>query len=70
MSIITNYRRAANRHLDDMEAEAAAPVERRVPLTANQHILHLLLSIFTCGLWLPVWFVRAWQGNPAPGRHR
>jgi hypothetical protein len=38
----------------------------RTPLTTNQHILHLLLSIVTCGLWLPVWFVRAWQGNPAP----
>jgi len=35
----------------------------RVPLTANQHILHLLLTVFTCGLWLPVWIIRASQGN-------
>jgi hypothetical protein len=35
----------------------------RTPLTANQHILHLLLTVVTCGLWLPVWIVRAVQGN-------
>ena len=28
-------------------------------LTTNQHILHLLISVFTFGLWLPVWFVLA-----------
>jgi hypothetical protein len=42
-------------------------------LTTNQHILHLLLSVFTAGLWIPVWIIRAVQGNkrrvwePAPG---
>lgn len=64
MGIIENYRRAADRHLDDWES-GTAPA-RRVPLTANQHILHLLLSVFTGGLWLPVWIVRAWRGNLAP----
>lgn len=24
------------------------------------HILHLLLAVFTCGLWLPVWIFEAW----------
>ena len=38
---------------------------RRTPLTTNQHILHLLLTVFTCGLWLPVWIIRAMQGNRA-----
>jgi len=38
---------------------------RKTPLTTNQHILHLLLTVFTCGLWLPVWIVRASQGNRA-----
>jgi hypothetical protein len=33
------------------------------PLTAAQHILHLLLSVFTAGLWIPVWIIRAVQGN-------
>jgi hypothetical protein len=33
------------------------------PLTANQHILHLLLTVFTVGLWAPVWIVRSAQGN-------
>jgi hypothetical protein len=64
MSIITRYRQLADERLDDMEA--AAPAERRVPLTASQHILHLLLSIVTGGIWLPVWFIRAWRGNPVP----
>jgi hypothetical protein len=33
------------------------------PLSASQHILHLLLTVFTAGLWAPVWIVRAVQGN-------
>ncbi len=64
MGIIASYRRMADRRMD--EAEAAPPAPQRVPLTASQHILHLLLSIVTGGLWLPVWLVRAWRGNPAP----
>ena len=64
MGIIENYRRAADQRLDEWES-GTVPV-RRVPLTANQHILHLLLSVFTGGLWLPVWFVRAWRGNRVP----
>ena len=51
----------------DVEARynvrTARPVPDRTPLTANQHILHLLLTVFTCGLWLPVWIIRAGQGN-------
>lgn len=44
----------------------------RENLTTNQHILHLLLTIFTLGLWAIVWVIRASQGNrpmvwqPAP----
>ena len=33
------------------------------PLTTQQHILHLLLTIFTAGLWLPVWIYLAIRGN-------
>ena len=54
------YRERVNRKLDAMES-GQAPV--RMPLTAGQHILHLLLSVFTCGLWVPVWIVRSIQGN-------
>jgi hypothetical protein len=25
------------------------------------HVLHLLLSICTFGLWLPVWFLLSWR---------
>ena len=60
--------RAAQRERDSAAVAArymqarAVPVQR-VPLTASQHILHLLLTVFTAGLWLPVWIVRAAQGN-------
>jgi hypothetical protein len=70
VGIIAGYRRLADRHMDDWESAPPAVPARRVPLTASQHILHLLLSVFTCGLWLPVWFVRAWRGNPAPDELR
>jgi hypothetical protein len=70
VGIIENYRRAADRRMDEWESGTAPAPVRRVPLTASQHILHLLLSVFTGGLWLPVWFVRAWRGNPAPGELR
>ena len=38
---------------------------RREPLTTNQHILHLLVTIFTFGLWAPVWICLAIAGNKA-----
>ena len=59
MSFSENYRARVNRKLD---AKEASPVIRE-PLTANQHILHLLLTVFTAGLWAPVWIVRSAQGN-------
>jgi hypothetical protein len=52
--------------LDGREAAVSTPAAaypERTPLTASQHILHLLLTVFTAGLWLPVWIVRAWRGN-------
>jgi len=36
---------------------------RRTPLRTNQHILHLLLTVFTGGLWLPVWIILGIRGN-------
>lgn len=50
-------RRRADRKLAKLEAIS------RSKLTTAQHILHLLLTIFTCGLWIPVWIIRAIQGN-------
>ena len=55
-----SYRERVNRKLDAME-DGTLPV--RTSLTANQHILHLLLTICTGGLWLPVWVIRGIQGN-------
>ncbi len=45
---------------------AERSAERASKLTAGQHVLHLLLTVFTAGLWLPVWIWRAWRGNPRP----
>jgi hypothetical protein len=50
------------------EAEADAQADywqrpQRTPLTTNQHILHLLLTVFTGGLWLPVWIILGIRGN-------
>jgi hypothetical protein len=42
-------------------AEAAA--WQREPLATNQHILHLLVTVFTFGLWAPVWIILAIRGN-------
>jgi len=53
---------------DDVIARYAAQSgvsQARTPLTTGQHILHLLLTVFTAGLWLPVWIIRASQGNRA-----
>ena len=52
----------AERYVQRAERKAAEPDARR-PLTAAQHILHLLLTVLSCGLWAPVWIVRAIQGN-------
>lgn len=49
------------RYMDAQEQ----PQRRREPLTASQHILHLLLTVFTFGLWIPVWIIRAAAGNVA-----
>jgi hypothetical protein len=43
---------------------AALPREVKTgPLTTQQHILHLLLTICTMGLWAPVWIIMAARGN-------
>jgi hypothetical protein len=32
--------------------KSKVPAERK----ATNHVLHLLISVFTAGLWLPLWF--------------
>ncbi|MEV5576059.1 hypothetical protein AB0L06_39005 [Spirillospora sp. NPDC052269] len=29
----------------------------RKKLSGTAHTVHLLLSVLTCGLWLPIWFL-------------
>jgi hypothetical protein len=58
----SRFRELADRRMDYLDAHPPT----RVPLTANQHILHLLLTVFTFGLWGIVWFIRAMVGNRAP----
>lgn len=44
------------------------PEEVRMVLAERQtpnHVLHLLLSVVTAGLWLPVWFLVALFGSGA-----
>ena len=48
--------------LDRYEEDLGRP--QRTPLRTGQHILHLILTVLTGGLWAPVWVVRAWRGNP------
>ena len=60
MGLVSSYRERTDRKLSQIEA-GEAPV--RVPLTAGQHILHLMLTVLTGGLWLPVWIARAVRGN-------
>ena len=31
------------------------------------HVLHLLITIFLCGLWLPVWIIHALVDSLSPG---
>jgi len=54
----------------EVEAYYAANPGARVPgnrpLTTGQHILHLLITVFTAGLWAPAWFYLAMRGNRAP----
>jgi hypothetical protein len=58
------FQRWADERISAREAAPTAqPTAPRTPLTAGQHILHLLLTVFTGGLWAPVWFIRAWRGN-------
>lgn len=35
----------------------------RVPLSAGSHLLHLILTCVTGGLWLPVWIIMALRGR-------
>ena len=44
--------------------------DERTNLRAGRHTLHLLLTVFTCGLWLPVWIIRSIRGNPRRTRTR
>jgi hypothetical protein len=40
--------------------QAGAVIAYKDPYEVN-HILHLLLSVLTCGLWLPIWGLVAWS---------
>ncbi|QGH78038.1 hypothetical protein SEA_LONEWOLF_37 [Mycobacterium phage LoneWolf] len=38
--------------------QPAAPQPTVMPVRTN-HAMHLMLSVISCGLWLPVWIVMA-----------
>lgn len=37
--------------------------QRQVIEQGANHTLHIILSIFTCGLWLPIWAIAAMVGR-------
>ncbi|MEU6342205.1 hypothetical protein ABZ883_14835 [Streptomyces sp. NPDC046977] len=37
--------------------------QRQVIEQGANHTLHIILSIFTCGLWLPIWAIAAAMGR-------
>ena len=39
------------------------------PKAKTNHILHLLLSLITLGLWLPVWFLVSLKTNLSNVKH-
>lgn len=45
----------------DHIAPAAQPVTIAVDPFRTNHVLHLLLTVLTFGLWAPVWAFIAWQ---------
>lgn len=32
-------------------------------VSQTEHLMHLVLTVFTCGLWLPVWLLRMLAGK-------
>jgi hypothetical protein len=48
MGLRQKYQQAAERYVEARENPRSP---KGVPLTTNQHILHLLLTVFTVGLW-------------------
>ena len=46
-----------------------AVVAVREPFTTN-HVLHLLVTIVTCGLWAPVWLFIAWRNTENREKYR
>lgn len=47
---------------------SAWTVHFRQPLPPFNHVLHLLLTVFTCGLWGPAWALLAWQRSNEEAR--
>jgi hypothetical protein len=48
------------------KARHYCPQEKKAVIAERQtpnHVLHLLLSVITCGLWLPVWLLLGLFGN-------
>lgn len=40
-------------------------MSRVIKVGGVRHGLHAIISLFTCGLWLPVWFI-VWVLSPKP----
>lgn len=36
---------------------------RRVPISTGETLVHLIMTLCTFGLWIPIWMVRAARGR-------
>ena len=53
MSVRSYVRRRVGAYLGEVEARGEPTPTDPVPLRTEQHILHLLLTLVICGLWVP-----------------
>lgn len=36
---------------------------RRIPISAGETFMHVVMTVITFGLWLPIWVIRAARGR-------
>jgi hypothetical protein len=60
---IAEHERAVTEYWAAVRRHRGSDYRVHRPLTTNQHILHLLLTIVTAGVWAPFWFFLAWQST-------
>lgn len=52
----------SKQRLEDLPYPPPPPLPRQ-RLSQNAHMVHLVLTLFTCGLWSPIWIIHAVIGT-------